>query len=315
MRLLTMRSDRGERCAVVVGGDVVDVQDALSATGKDVPAQVRALLARPDWRELVASVVEQGLGNRIPRAEVEIGPVISDPQKILFLGGNTWSHQHEAAPFTNGEPPQRPMVSAKTTNAINGPYDEIIQPHGTHAMDYEAELCVVIGARARRVATSEVASVIAGYTVANDVSDREYQLSTWEPNSFYRTHYLGKSFDGFCPCGPELVTRDDLPADLSGLRVRCIVNGEVRQDGPLSELIFSVEDAVSYISQFITLEPGDLLLMGSPAGVGHFENPPAYVRPGGVVRCEIDGIGYIENHVVAEEDANASSAVAVAASE
>lgn len=301
MRLVNYRSDSGERCGVHVDDVIVDVQSALEQTGLEVDSRIRQFISREDWKDLARLAADADLdaSATVRFDDVELGAVIPDPQKIVFVGGNTNSHLLEAAKLTKAAAPLRPMLTAKTTNAINGPYDPIVQPAGTHTMDYEAELCVVIGARARRVAEEDVANIIAGYTVANDVSDREYQLSTWEDNSFYRTHFLGKSFDGFCPCGPELVTPDEI-ADLKSLRVTCHVNGEIKQDGPLSDLYFSVEQVVSHLSMGITLEPGDLILMGSPAGVAHFAEPPTYVGPGDVVRCAVESLGYVENRIVAD---------------
>lgn len=301
MRLLNIRTEGGDRCGLRSGDAVIDVQNALAVLGVDAEPGIRSFIARDDWRELGRRILALDDADELarPLADLDVGPIVPDPQKIVFLGGNTKSHLAEAAPYTNAAAPLRPMITPKTPNAVNGPYDPIVQPTGTSSMDYEAELCVVIGKRARRVAEADVAGVIAGYTVANDVSDREYQLSSWEDNTFYRTHYLGKSFDGFCPCGPELVTPDEI-SDLGALRVTCTVNGEVKQDDLLSDLYFSVEQVVSYYSQFVTLEPGDLVLMGSPAGVAHFLKPPPYVGPGDVVRCEVESIGYVENTIAAE---------------
>ncbi len=303
MRLMNFRTPSGERCGVLAGENVIDVPRALASLGIDVEPGIRSFISREDWRDLASKVLalEDVSEFSQPRSSVEVGAVIPDPQKIIFVGGNTHSHLAEAAPYTNATAPLRPMLTSKSTNAINGPYDPIIQPEGTSSMDYEAELCVVIGKKARRVAEDEVAGILAGYSVTNDVSDREYQLSSWEDNNFYRTHYLGKSFDGFAPCGPELVTADEIE-DLSALRVTCTVNGDVKQDDVLGELYFSVEQVVSYLSQGVTLMPGDLILMGSPAGVAHFLKPPPYLKPGDVVRCEVESIGYVENVVVPDPD-------------
>lgn len=304
MRLLNIRTDDGDRCGLRSGDAAIDVQSALARLGVEAEPGIRSFLTRDDWRELGGRILTLDGVEELarPLADLEVGPIVPNPQKIVFLGGNTKSHLAEAAPYTDGTAPLRPMITPKTPNAVNGPYDPIVQPAGTSSMDYEAELCVVIGKRARRVPEGDVADVIAGYTVANDVSDREYQLSSWEDNTFYRTHYLGKSFDGFCPCGPELVTPDEID-DLASLRVTCTVNGEVKQDDLLSDLYFSIEQVVSYYSQFVTLEPGDLILMGSPAGVAHFLQPPPYAKPGDVVRCEVESIGYVENAIVAESPA------------
>lgn len=302
MRLLNIRTDHGERVGVRVGEQVLDIQRGAAKLGVECGSDIRGFLGRPDWRELAQRVAaREDAELATPREEVEVGAIVPNPQKVIFCGGNTHSHLKEAEPYTHAEPPQRPMLAPKFANAVTGPYDQIVRPAGTSSMDYEAELCVVIGARARHVAERDAASVIAGYSVANDISDREFQLSSWEGNSFYRTHFVGKSFDGFCPCGPELVTAEEVE-DRESLRVSCRVNGELKQEEPLSDLYFSVEQVVSYISFGMTLEPGDLVLMGSPAGVAHFLKPPPYLGPGDVVRCEVESIGFVESEVVEDPE-------------
>lgn len=302
MRLVNYRDGSGERGGLLVGDQVIDLQGGLAALGVTAEPGIRAFLGRDDWRELGARLATAGLDGDLarPRAGLDIGPIVPDPRKIMFVGANTHSHLAEAAPFTKAAGPLRPMVSSKTSNAITGPYDPIVRPRGTASMDYEAELCVVIGTRARRVPEGRAGEIIAGYTVANDISDRQYQLSSWEDNSFYRTHFLGKSFDGFCPCGPELVTPDEID-DLSQLRVTCTVNGDVKQNERLTDLYFSVEQVIAHLTVGMTLEPGDLILMGAPAFVAHFQSPPPYLQPGDVVRCEVESIGYVENRIVEDE--------------
>lgn len=300
MRLATARTQDGDRCVLRRRADSVDVQRALALRGVDVGAGVRDFLELPQWRTLALEILDAELPEHVLyRGDLDLGPVVPNPSKIIFVGGNTHSHLAEAESLTGGGAPKRPMVAAKTTNAINGPFDTITQPAGTSTLDFEAELCVVIGSLARRVSERDVASVVAGYCVANDVSDREYQLATWEDNSFFRTHYLGKSFDGFCPCGPELVTADEV-GELSNLRLSCSVNGKMRQDSTLADLYFSVEEVVSFLTIGMTLNPGDLILMGSAAGVAHFDGETPYGKPGDIVRCEVQGVGAIENRVVAD---------------
>jgi 2-keto-4-pentenoate hydratase/2-oxohepta-3-ene-1,7-dioic acid hydratase in catechol pathway len=301
MRLLTYRTKEGNRCGVRRGESIIDLQRALEISGIRVPPGIREFLSLENWRELAERALEHHPESAtLPYEREHLGPIVPNPQKIIFVGGNTHSHLKEAALFTKAAPPLRPMLTSKTPNTVNGPYDPIVQPEGTFKMDYEAELCVVIGTRARKVPEARVKEIIAGYSVANDVSDREYQLSQWEENSFYRTHYVGKSFDGFCPCGPELVTPDEIK-NFGATRVTCSVNGVIKQDGPLSDMYFSVEQVISFLSLGITLEPGDMILMGSPAGVACFEDPPGWAKPGDVVRCEVQDIGYIENKIVKDE--------------
>ena len=228
-----------------------------------------------------------------------IGVGLAIGLRLMPVGANTRSHLAEAAEITQNTAPIRPMLLAKTPNTIIGPHDPIPYPAETDQLDYEAELVVIVGRRARRVAEADADRVIAGYTVGNDVSARDLQLSSWEANSFYRTHFLGKSCDGFCPLGGFIVMSDEVP-DLAERRIRTTVNDDLRQDSTLDDLYFSVPQLVSYISQTITLEPGDVILTGSPAGVAHFRGPSAYLRLGDVVRCEIDGIDATVNRVVPE---------------
>jgi 2-keto-4-pentenoate hydratase/2-oxohepta-3-ene-1,7-dioic acid hydratase in catechol pathway len=300
VRLVSSRDDGANRCGLVAGGAVVDVQSALTALGESCPDPgVRAFLERPDWRAEAARILAAGADDRRPLGESSLAAAVPDPRKIFVVGANTRSHLAEAAEITQNTAPIRPMLLAKTPNTIIGPHDPIPYPAETDQLDYEAELVVIVGRRARRVAEADVDHVIAGYTVGNDVSARDLQLSSWEANSFYRTHFLGKSCDGFCPLGGFIVTSDEVP-DLAERRIRTTVNDELRQDSTLDDLYFSVPQLVSYISQTITLEPGDVILTGSPAGVAHFRGPSAYLRPGDVVRCEIDGIDATVNRVVPE---------------
>jgi 2-keto-4-pentenoate hydratase/2-oxohepta-3-ene-1,7-dioic acid hydratase in catechol pathway len=191
------------------------------------------------------------------------------------------------------------MILAKATSSLCGPFDDVIHPPETRKLDYEVELGVVIGRRCRRIRESEVKDHIAGYMTVNEMSARDIQLAEHESNSFYRVHFIGKSFDTFCPTGPALVTSDEIEWG-KALRMRTEVNGEVRQDSDTSDLYFGIEALVSYCSQAMTLFPGDIIVTGSPAGVAFFMKPPGFLKPGDRVRCEIEKVGAIENVVRAE---------------
>ncbi|MEI6722059.1 MAG: fumarylacetoacetate hydrolase family protein, partial [Betaproteobacteria bacterium] len=184
--------------------------------------------------------------------------------------------------------PKQQLWFNKQTSCISGPYDDI-DPGVTEKLDYEVELGVVIGAAAKRVTESNAPGHVFGYFVANDVSARDYQFHS-------PTFTLGKSFDTHGPMGPWIVTTDEIP-DPHALKLRCYVNGELRQSSDTSHLIFNVWQQIAYLSSAFTLEPGDLLATGTPEGVGIGMQPPQFLRPGDVVRCEIDGIGAIENRV------------------
>jgi len=280
---------------------ILDLEGAMRAAGVDRPtADLRAFLDRPDWRPLLDRVAaNRPRGALLDAAGVRLGAPVPAPRTLLIAGANTRSHLKEASPFTQADGPIKPMVLAKATSAIAGPADDIILPPETAKLDYEVELAVIIGRTARRIRPEEVERCLAGYAVINDVSARDVQLADHEKNPFYRTHFLGKSFDTFAPMGPHLVTTDEIPWG-QPLHLRTWVNGMLRQDSDTSDLYFGVADLVSYISTVMTLHPGDVIATGSPAGVAFFMNPPAFLQPGDLVTCEIERIGRISNRVRAE---------------
>lgn len=210
------------------------------------------------------------------------------PSKIIVIGLNYMDHVRE----TGATVPERPVVFAKYPSALNGPFDDVvIEPEMTSEGDYEAELGVVIGQRVRKVSEEDALGAVFGYAVVNDVSARDWQRREAFPDR-------SKGFDTFCPVGPWITTTDDV-ANPQNLGIRSMVNGEVRQDSTTGEMIFPVAALVSYLSQSMTLEPGDLILTGTPHGVGFAMDPPQFLTAGDVVRCEIEGLGYLENRISA----------------
>ena len=210
---------------------------------------------------------------------------VSGHGKILCIGLNYRDHAAESGMAI----PTSPIVFAKWSNAVIGPDDDVVVPPGASDIDYEAELAVVIGRRAQRVRQEDALDFVAGYLCANDVSARAQQLavSQWT---------LGKAIDTFLPLGPWLVTSDEVP-DPQALGIRCLVNGEKRQDSTTGEMIFGVAELIATISQTITLDPGDLIVTGTPAGVGMALDPPRYLLPGDEVTVEIDGLGSLTNRI------------------
>jgi 2-keto-4-pentenoate hydratase/2-oxohepta-3-ene-1,7-dioic acid hydratase in catechol pathway len=212
------------------------------------------------------------------------------PSKMLAIGLNYMDHIREQA----GKVPEYPIVFAKYPSSLNAPGgDIVVDPDITQKADYEVELAVVIGAKVRDVSEGSALDVVFGYTVANDVSARDLQR---RDSQFSRS----KSFDTYCPAGPWITTVDQIP-DPNGLDIRSWVNGELRQDSTTKEMIFDVPFLISYLSRGITLEPGDVILTGTPDGVGYFMDPPSYLAPGDLVECEVEGLGRIANRVVAPE--------------
>jgi 2-keto-4-pentenoate hydratase/2-oxohepta-3-ene-1,7-dioic acid hydratase in catechol pathway len=209
---------------------------------------------------------------------------IERPGKVICVGLNYPGHAEEQG----AELPERPILFAKWPTALTGPGDPIVLPRISSEIDYEAELGVVIGARVKGVAADDALEAVRGYLCANDVSARDLQYAD-------RQFTRAKSLDTFCPVG-ELVPAAEVP-DPQRLRIRCLVNGAVRQDATTADMIFSVAELIAFASEAITLEPGDLILTGTPAGVGVFRHPPVFLAAGDEVTVEIEGIGSLTNPV------------------
>jgi 2-keto-4-pentenoate hydratase/2-oxohepta-3-ene-1,7-dioic acid hydratase in catechol pathway len=210
---------------------------------------------------------------------------IERPQKIICIGLNYRDHAEEQGVAL----PERPLLFAKWPNTLIGPGDPIRLPAVSREVDYEAELGVVIGERVRQASPETALEAVRGYLCANDVSGRDVQFSD-------KQWVRGKSFDTFCPIGPELVPASDVP-DPQALRIRAILNGEVMQDSSTANMVFGVAEIVSFVSEAITLEAGDLILTGTPAGVGIFRDPKVLLQPGDEITIEIEGLGALTNPV------------------
>jgi ureidoglycolate lyase len=299
MRLISYGPFGQERAGFLDGDKIVDLEQAMAAAGSARPVNdMRLLLEQPDWRATLdrAAAAKTAPVTGSPR----LGAPVPVPRTLIIAGANTKSHIAEAgAVLGETVAPREPMLLAKATSCICGPYDDIVHPPETRKLDYEVELAVVIGRKARRISERDVKHHVAGFTVSNEVSARDIQLAEHEQNPFFRTHYIGKSFDTFCPIGPALVTTDEFDWG-KPLHMCTKVNGSTRQDSDTSDLYFGIETLVAYASRSQTLWPGDIILTGSPAGVAFFMKPPGFLKPGDVVRCEIEKIGAIENRVRAE---------------
>ena len=225
--------------------------------------------------------------------EVILHAPVARPAKFFAIAANYQSHIDEVLAYNSAYvPPVYQRWFAKMPSCINDPFAPILLPPEVTDLDYEAELAVVIGRRARRVSVADAPGVVAGYTVCNDVSARDWQKRS-------PTIMLGKSFDSHGPLGPWLVTPDEV-GDPHGLRVTCSVNGEVRQDGSTAEMIHNCWEQIAYLSTVCTLEPGDVIATGTPKGTGAGLKPPRLLNLGDVVRCEVERVGVIEATVVAE---------------
>ena len=223
----------------------------------------------------------------VPLGEARIHAPIARPQKVIGIGLNYEDHAAE----TGADIPDRPIVFAKYPNAVIGPGEAIRIPPITEQADYEAELAVIIGRAARNVTESEALDYVFGYTNANDVSSRDLQFS--EGGQWTRS----KSIDTFCPLGPFIATADEIE-DPQDLFIRCILNGEIMQDGTTSKMIFPVAELVSFLSQGMTLVPGDVIVTGTPPGVGSARDPQVWLKAGDEVTIEIQGLGSLTNPVM-----------------
>jgi 2-keto-4-pentenoate hydratase/2-oxohepta-3-ene-1,7-dioic acid hydratase in catechol pathway len=230
---------------------------------------------------------QQGIVYAIDR--VSLLPPVLRPGKVICLGLNYRDHAAESGMTV----PKYPVLFHKVAGSLTGHNQPIVIPRVSSQIDYEAELAIIIGRRGKYIAEDEAFSYIAGYTVANDVSARDLQFRT----SQWTT---GKMLDSFGPLGPALVTRDEVP-DPQALAIRTTLNGQVLQDGNTADMIFRVPFIVSYISGIVTLEPGDVILTGTPAGVGNTRSPQVFMKPGDTVTVEIEHLGKLTNPVVAEE--------------
>jgi acylpyruvate hydrolase len=285
MRLVTYRetgsTDAAPRAGALVDEQVVDLQAADPSLPGDVLGMIQG---GPAVLEQARAAAANGLGRSL--ADVQLLAPISRPPKIVCIGVNYADHAAEAGRAL----PRWPSVFLKAASCIVGPGDPIVRPPTTEQLDYEIELAVVIGKQAKSVLREEALGYVAGYTIMNDVSARDLQLG--KDGGII----LGKNFDSSAPFGPCLTLSDEIP-DPSNLRLRTWINGELRQDGNTHTLIFDVPAIIAFLTQQMTLEPGDIIATGTPAGVGLGMKPQLWLQPGDTIRMEIEGIGVLENPV------------------
>lgn len=275
------------RLGKLFGDHVID----LSIAAPKMPRSVVEFFKAGEIALKMFHAVEDLPLGRLPLAAIKLLAPVPNPEKYLGIGMNFADHAAEVK--GNGvNTNSYQLWFNKQVSCITGPYDDVVKPDVTDKMDYEAELGVVIGKPCRHVSIENARSVIGGYLVVNDVSVRDWQLRT-------PTHTLGKSFDTHGPIGPWIALVDEI-LDPHDLEIRMFVNGELRQKGNTANLIHNIFEQISYLSTVMTLKPGDLLATGTPSGVGAAMNPPQFLQPGDTMRVEIEGIGQIENRVVAE---------------
>jgi len=284
MKLVTFTDSDGTRIGIVKDDSIVD----LSATNPDLPTDMTALLKGGDDLMGKVRIAEESAEPTLTIDAVTLRAPVPHPGKILAIGLNYGDHIEE----TGMQKPEHQIWFNKQHNCINDPYAGINMPAVSTMLDYEAELCIVIGKTCKHVPRERAHEVVVGYMVGDDVTVRDWQLQS-------PTMQIGKSFDTHGPTGPWLVTPDEI-GDPHDLNIRGFVNGEQRQSSNTKHLIFDCYDQIAHLTKSFTLDPGDILFTGTPAGVGIGHKPPLFLVEGDVVRIEIDGIGHIENKVVKE---------------
>jgi 2-keto-4-pentenoate hydratase/2-oxohepta-3-ene-1,7-dioic acid hydratase in catechol pathway len=287
VRWVTVATEQGPRACGAFEGKYVDVQSA----DPEMPASLRELLALgTEGQRRAWSALSRGSVSFDP-ARVRLLPPVPDPRKIICIGLNYRDHAAES-----GVPaPPEPVLFSKYPTSLIGHLDRIVLPRVSQEVDYEAELVVVIGRGGRHISKEHAWAHVGGYTVGHDVSARDWQL-----NKPAKQWMAGKTFDTFAPTGPELVTPEEVP-DPHNLGIRLRLNGQTMQDSNTKQLIFGIDELIAYLSQIVTLEPGDLIFTGTPPGVGMARKPPVWLKPGDVVEVEIDHLGTLRNSVVADD--------------
>ncbi|XP_033203473.1 oxaloacetate tautomerase Fahd2a, mitochondrial isoform X1 [Bombus vancouverensis nearcticus] len=282
---------------LVQGGDII----AVSAVDSRIPNTMKKFLEGGDdmlkkaKREdevnlltMVERIVAEGR-SVIPETDVTFLAPVTKMDKLACVGLNYSGHCEEQGV----SPPESPVIFSKFPSNIIGPRDNIMLPSISEKVDWEAELVIVIGKKCKALNKDEGEECIFGYTIAQDITARDWQKSKRNGGQFL----LGKAMDTFCPMGPAIVTKEAI-CDINNLSVKTWVNGDIKQDGNTSELIFKPHEIVAYISQFMTLLPGDVILTGTPAGVGFARKPPEYLQRGDVLETEIEGLGRLRNKVL-----------------
>lgn len=298
MKLLTFLKEGNHALGIKTDKGIIDVEAASKLTSQtEAPTDIMDVIQQSEAAvKALAALEEAALSSEdssvlLDEEGVTFAPCVTRPSKIICVGLNYRKHADE----TNSPYPKTPILFNKFSNALAGHQEPVAVPRVTEKLDYEAELTIVIGKRAKNVDRAEALQYVFGYCNGNDLSARDLQLRTAQ-------WMLGKTCDGFAPIGPYLVTADEV-GDPNDLEIKTILNGEVRQQSNTADMIFHCDEIVSYISQHMTLEPGDIIMTGTPEGVimGYPEDKQEWIKPGDVVTIEIEKLGSLTNRFVADE--------------
>lgn len=285
MRLVSFNAADGPRIGVVSDGVVID----LSAVDGSAPRDIQTVIKNAEFETIRRIADQADASAHLEFEDLDFNMPIASPGKILCLGLNYMEHVNEGI-FEKQEFPTIFMRSITSMTAHNKP---IIRPVNSETLDYEAELALVVGKKSRHLTAENALDAVAGYSCSNDGSVRVYQRHTIQWT-------MGKNFDQTGPIGPVFVTADELPAGAKGLDIECRLNGKVVQSSNTDMMMFPVIETLVYITEGITLEPGDIILMGTPSGVGHARRPPLWMRDGDIVEVEIEKIGILRNPILDE---------------
>jgi acylpyruvate hydrolase len=287
MKLMMFEKGGGAALGVVEGSSVIDLAAADASLHKDLAALIAA--GPSALAGVKAAAAKAPASAKLALSSVKAALPIARPPKLICVGLNYALHAREG-----GHPiPTYPSFFLRVLTSLTAPGAPVIRPKCSIQLDYECELTIVIGKGGRHIPEAEALEHVFGYTLFNDVSVRDFQRKTsqWTP---------GKNFDSTGPLGPWVVTADELPPGASGLRIQTRVNGEVMQDSNTSDMIFSTANIIATLSEFMTLEPGDIIATGTPSGVAHARKPPAWMKAGDTVEVELEGIGVLSNPVMDE---------------
>ena len=287
MRLVSFQAKDGMRIGVISGNQVIDI----SSIDDNAPRDIQNVIVNDTFAQ-IQQIVDKASGKEMLDFDsLSYNVPISAPGKILCLGLNYMEHVDEGIfekqPF--------PTIFMRTASSMIAHNEPLIRPSVSETLDYEAELALIVGKRSRHLTKANALEVVAGYSCANDGSVREFQRHTIQWT-------MGKNFDSTGPFGPVFVTADELPAGAKGLSIECRLNGETVQSSNTDMMMFPVVETLVYITQGLTLEPGDVILMGTPSGVGHARRPPLWMKDGDIVEVEIENVGLLRNPVKDEAE-------------
>ena len=285
MRFITYIQGGQQRLGVVTGQEVIDLNQAQP----QISADLRTALRAGQYLAGAAKAAIASSAKRVPLFSVTLAPVLPEPGKIVCLGLNYYDHAKEGG----REKPVYPWFFLRCASSLLAPNAKALRPKVSERLDWEAELAVVIGKTVKHCTMDNALDAVFGYSVFNDISVRDYQKKTpqWS---------IGKNFDRTGPFGPVLVTADELPAGATDLRIQARLNGQVMQDANTRDMIWGVAETIQLLTECMTLEPGDVIVMGTPAGVGQARNPPVWMKRGDVVEIEIENIGLLRNTIADE---------------